>query len=607
MELPQRPKCDRHTSPGRYRELQTQVYRGVRGEDIPTLFVYAFDPRTHLGPFVFFDRNLIPGAPLAVASALYAAGLTNLRIVMQPWNPKFRPSLARLDGRPPQMLYVSSMQIHSESAYSLIRDAWRLKEARPLILAGGPKAIYEPWDFFGLSPDGREGADVVVTGEEFVILELLDRILEHKRAGESMRAAFERVRSAGLLEDVPGLTYRPDPPEGPPDCLVNTGTQRLVRDLDELPLPFDALGLFEPPHRRTTLSGRPMTAARLSRYGRIASIVTTRGCKFHCHYCPIPAYNQFTYRHRSPERMVEEIAGISERSGIRSFFGTDDNFFNDRDLLERTLTAMARGEARGKPFRKAIRFATEATEFDVFKHRDLLRLARDAGVRNLWFGIEDLTAELVKKGQSPEKTQAICRLLLQHGIAPMPMMIHHDGQPLFTWRGLYGLVNQILFLRRVGALTCQITMLTPMVGSKSYEQLFREGNVLSRVGGKSIQQYQYDGNHCVATNSPHPWLRQLNIFAGYATFYNPVNLLRALVRLDRLWSQRLQCQLLGMLGIGKSFYAVRDWLYRMMVGPIERFTEAPTPKYPMIGPGELATLGRSGMTGAMRAAAYGLT
>ena len=69
------------------------------------------------------------------------------------------------------------MQIHSASAYELIDDAYRLGEHRPLILAGGAKAIYEPWDFFGLGPESA-GADVVVTGEEFVILELLDRLLD---------------------------------------------------------------------------------------------------------------------------------------------------------------------------------------------------------------------------------------------------------------------------------------------------------------------------------------------------------------------------------------------------------------------------------------------
>jgi radical SAM superfamily enzyme YgiQ (UPF0313 family) len=98
--------------------------------------------------------------------------------------------------------------------------------------------------------------------------------------------------------------------KGPWNChvasnLVNTGIQRLVQDLDELPLPFDALGSFEPPHRRPTLSAEPIPAARLGRHAHSMGIITTHGCKFHCPYCPIPGFNQYTFRHRSPDRLVE--------------------------------------------------------------------------------------------------------------------------------------------------------------------------------------------------------------------------------------------------------------------------------------------------------------
>jgi radical SAM superfamily enzyme YgiQ (UPF0313 family) len=324
VELPRRPKGDEYTPPGRYGELESQVRRRVLSKDVPILFVYSFDYRTRLGPFLFVDKSLIPGAPRSMASALLAAGFTNLRVVMQQWTPRLQPSLARLGGRPPEVLMVSSMQIHSAAAYRLIRDAWQLGDQRPLILAGGPKAIYEPWDFFGLSPDGREGADAVVTGEEFVVLELLERILEFKGSHDTMREAFERAKQVGRLEEVPGLVYRPDAADGPPPYLVNTGVQRLVQDLDELPLPFDALETFEAPHRRPTLNPRPLPASRLSRHASSIAIITTHGCRFSCPYCPIPAYNQRTFRHRGPERVVEEIAGIRQRSGIFRYFGTDD-------------------------------------------------------------------------------------------------------------------------------------------------------------------------------------------------------------------------------------------------------------------------------------------
>ena len=584
MELPTRPHADRFTTPGRYRELETQIRRRVEGSDIPILFIYAFDPRTRLGPFVFVDKILIPGAPRAVGSALYAAGFRNVRLVLQQWNPNLRPSAARFGGKPPEVLMVSAMQIHSAPAYRLIRDAWQLGDDRPLILAGGPKAVYEPWDFFGLSPDGREGADVVVTGEEYVLLELLDRIVELKGPGDTMRAAYERAREGGLLEDIPGLVYRPDSRDGLPDYLVNTGVQRLVQDLDELPLPLEAMGLFEPPHRRALLAREPIPAERIGRHAETVAIVTTHGCQFHCPYCPIPGYNQFTFRSRSPERMVEEMAGIAEFCGISSFFGTDDNFFCHRETAEGAFTAMARGKVGNRPFRKAITFATEATEVDVFKNQDLLPLARDAGLRGLWLGIEDLTARLVKKGQSPEKTKTLFKLLLKQGIAPMPMMMHHDGQPLWTWRGLYGLLNQVRFLWRAGAPTCQVTLLTPWVGSKGYEQPFRDGLVLSRAGGQPIEQYQYDGNHCLATSDAHPWRRQINMLVSYAAFYNPLNLLLALPRFDKVWADRVVFQLLGMVGLAKSIYQSRNWLGRLIAGPIEKLAELPRSRFPTVAP-----------------------
>jgi len=162
--------------------------------------------------------------------------------------------------------------------------------------------------------------------------------------------------------------------------------------------------------------------------------------------------------------------------------------------------------------------------------------------------------------------------------------MHHDGQPLWTWRGLYGLLNQVRFLRKAGAITCQVTLLTPSVGSKSYEQAFDDGLVLKSVGRKPVEEYQFDGNHCVATNDPYPWRRQINMLLSYASFYNPVNLLRALPKFDRLWAERVALQMYGMFGLAKSVYQLRDWLKRLMAGPIERFHELPKPKFRMVVP-----------------------
>jgi radical SAM superfamily enzyme YgiQ (UPF0313 family) len=585
MELPSRPKNDRYTRPGQYTELERRLRANKETAKIPVLVVYAFDFRTRLGPFLFADMRLLTAGPRAVAGALHAAGYVKNRIVLGQWNPNFKPSEARIDGEIPQMLFVSSMQIHSARAYDMIADAHSLGEDRPLILAGGAKAIYEPWDLFSTGPERKYSADVVVTGEEFVILQLLDRIMESRCRGEHPRKTFHRLRLSGLLDDIPGLVFREGDARDPDGRLINTGIQRMVQDLDELPHPIDALGLIEPPHQRRGLSRHAVPVHKLGKHAGMISVVTTHGCKFHCSYCPIPAYNQFTFRSKSPERLRHDFQTLAENTGIRSFFGTDDNFFNNRDTVEEIFTALAKGTVHGKPFRDTIFFGTEGTEFDVYKNQDLLPLARAGGLRGIWFGIEDMTAELVKKGQSPDKTKELFRIMNRIGICPMSMMMHHDGQPLYSKGSLYGLMNQVNFLRKSGSVSVQVTILTPSVGSKGYEEPYEKGQVIEQAADQKVEDYQYDGNHCIATDDPNPWRKQFNVYMGYASFYNPANLVRSILNWkDPLWTYRVMYQAYGMVGLVRSVTKGWGWLKSLYQGPVQKMADLPRRKLEMVPP-----------------------
>jgi radical SAM superfamily enzyme YgiQ (UPF0313 family) len=433
--------------------------------------------------------------------------------------------------------------------------------------------------------------------------------MESRAAGEHPRKTFHRLRRSGLLDDILGLVYRPHdwneenwrlPID---DCrlkaaagqsaignhqsaiLINTGMQRMVQDLDELPHPVVSLGLLEPPHRRRTLSRNPVPVEKLWRHAGMVSLVTTHGCKFHCPYCPIPAYNQFTFRFKSPQRLRDEIEAIATRTGIHAFFGTDDNFFNNRETVEEIFTELARGKVRGKPFRDAIFFGTEATEFDVFKNQDLLPLCREGGLRAIWFGIEDMTAELVKKGQSPEKTRALFQVMNRVGICPMSMMMHHDGQPLASRGNLYGLLNQAAFLRKSGSVSLQVTILTPSVGSKGYEEPYQKGMVVEQAGQTKLEDYQYDGNHCIATDDPKPWRMQLNIYLAYASFYNPLNFVKAILNWkDPVWSYRVMYQAYGMAGVVKSLKRGFNWLWSLYQGPVKKMKGLPERRLLMVPP-----------------------
>lgn len=585
MELPRRNPGDVYLPDGTFQRKINALRRVADTRDLAVGIFYAFDSRTHMLPFWYADKRMAPCSVRLLGDVLHAAGFTNLRIVLQQWSPRVLPSRMRLNGRPLDILLVSSMQVHAERAYGLVRDAHRMGNARPLILAGGPKAIYEPTDFFELGPQAAIGADCVVTGEAFVLLDLLHAILADRHSGETPRDAYERARLAGALATVPGLVYlSPRAPTQRP-VAVNTGVQRLLRDLDELPMPDAGYRMLEPPHRRRTTAAQPCAPERVGRLSTIASVISTQGCRFRCPYCSIPAANQRTWRHKSPRRLAAEITHIHENFGITNFFSTDDNFFNDRQTVIDLMTELARTTVAGKPLSARIRFYTEATEFDVYRNRDLLPLARAGGLAAIWFGIEDITAELVNKGQTAGKTAELFALLHKLDIEPMAMMIHSDSQPLRSAGvSLSGLLNQARYIFDQGAVSYQCTYLGPAVGTRNFEPAARAGAIFKRVGHEDIPQAFQDGNHVVASRHARPWRQQIHIVQAYAAFYNPWNTLRAFLNLRKgpLQRKRLLFQVIGQVGLALTIPRLLAWALRLKRGPIDVYRGLQTARIPMI-------------------------
>jgi len=584
MELPRRERGDELLKPGEMTAIRQRLRSIAHNHDLTTVIACAFDHRTRMLPFIYADTRMAPGGVRAIGSVLVDAGFEKTRIVLQQWNRNFRPSRMRLDGRIPDIFMVSSMRIHSAEYESLVRDACRIPlEQRPLIIAGGPLTMYEPWDAFGIDPSDPWGADVAVTGEEWVLLHLLEVLLSIRGRNESMRSTFLRARDSGLLDEIPGLVYPQTDPQGVAEALVDTGIQRLLGNLDELPHAAIGFRLLEPPGRGETLASQPLEASRVRRHSPIGSITLTFGCKFACPYCPIPAYNQRQFRTKSGERIADEMEDLYTEFGIKCFFGSDDNFFNDKDRTVVILESLARRRVGKNNFRHKFRWGTEVTVHDTLKLKEHLGLAFDAGIWALWLGVEDMTATLIKKGQSVDKTIESFRLLQKNGICPMPMMMHHDTQPLIT-RGPepYGLLNQVRLLRKAGAITLQVLMITPATGSKLYPEAFTEGLAYDSVAGRRVEPYMSDGNYVVASKHEQPWRKQFNMLAVYLYFYNPLRFLVALVRSKSHFHLiDAAMQGIGMWGVSQTIRRTFGWGLRLMRGDIQRQFKMPASELPM--------------------------
>ena len=585
MELPRRIRGDELLRPGELTSIRLRLRQVAPKHDLVTVIACAFDHRTRMLPFIFADTRMSPAGIRAIGAAMVDAGFEKTRIVLQQWNRNFRPSRMQLDGRIPDLFLVSSMGLHSERCMELIRDAWRIDPThRPLIIAGGPHAVYQPYELFSADPANPAGADVVVTGEEYVLLNLLEVLLSVRAPGQSMRSAFLSARDSGALDAIPGLVYAHGERDGIAEELVDTGIQRLVGDLDELPDPVLGYRLLEPPGRRATLSPRAVPPGRVRKLTPIGSLVLTFGCKFACSYCPIPAYNQRQHRLKSPGRIAEEMWRLHDEYGLRYFFGTDDNFFNDKARALDIVQTLARAEFGGVPLRRRVRWYTEVTVHDSLQMKEHLPLVHKAGCRALWLGVEDMTGTLIKKGQSVDKTTEALARLRAARICPMPMMMHHDSQPLYSRTSDYGLLNQIRLLRRAGAVSLQVLMMTPSAGSKLYEQTFTSGQVIESAGGRRVMPHMYDGNYVVASGQKRPWRKQLNLLIAYMYFYNPLWFAVALLHgKTRVSFKSAVMQLIGMLGLIHTIRRTISWTLRLMFGKIERLSRPPASRIPVRG------------------------
>jgi radical SAM superfamily enzyme YgiQ (UPF0313 family) len=584
MELPRRARGDELLKPGELLALRQRLRPLALKHDLVTVIACAFDHRTRMLPFIYADTRMAPAGVRAIGSAMVDSGFQRTRIVLQQWNRRFRPSRMQLDGRVPDLFMVSTMGMHSARALEMIRDARRIDPAhRPLIIAGGSHAVYEPdllYDGGLLGPmlgsNDPSTPDVVVTGEEFVLLSLIEAVLSVRGTGESMRSAFFRARDSHALDGIPGLIYSRGKRDGIVEELVDTGMQRLLGDLDELPHPVLGYRLLEAPSRSTTLGARALPANRVRWNTPISSLVMTFGCKFACPYCPIPAYNQRQHRLKSPSRIADEMWQLNKEYGLRYFFGTDDNFFNNKARALDIIETLARAEFEGVPLRHRARWYTEVTVHDTLQMKEHLPLARKAGCRALWLGVEDMTATLVNKGQSVNKTTEAFQLMRAAGICPMPMMMHHDSQPLYSPGTNYGLLNQVNLLRKAGAVSLQVLMLTPSPGTKLYEGTFEKGLVLESAGGRKALPYMYDGNYVVASSHARPWRKQVNLLLGYAFMYNPLWLAVALwPRKSKVGLKPAGMQIVGMIGLTQNIRRTSGWALRMMFGRIRRLAEPP--------------------------------
>jgi radical SAM superfamily enzyme YgiQ (UPF0313 family) len=129
---------------------------------------------------------------------------------------------------------------------------------------------------------------------------------------------LEKIDKAKVedIGDIDGIGYRING-----EIRINP-PQTFIEDLDSLPHP--ARDLLELDRYRM-------------RKKRSTMIITSRGCPHGCTYCSAHLVMGTSFRARTPEAIVQEMAECKERYGIGMFDIEDDNFTFDQERAERLM------------------------------------------------------------------------------------------------------------------------------------------------------------------------------------------------------------------------------------------------------------------------------
>lgn len=295
--------------------------------------------------------------------------------------------MAEIDWRSYDIIGFTSLFEQNLASLSLAR---RIKRAHPgkIIVFGGPN--FE-----------------AVMGETYHrLLDYIDFVCSGE-ADDTFPELIKRLAFNHPIDDLPGIVHR---------CRGvsrATGAAPMTTRLDALPIP-DFTDYFARVRRLALPPG----------VDPCVLLETSRGCwwgeKNHCTFCGLNS-QAMTYRSKSADRAVAEVAELKDRYGI-SFVRVVDNILN-HEFFDDFLPSLARRKLGVTVF-----FEVKA---NLRKHQ--IATLKDAGVTVVQAGIESLsthTLKLMRKGSTALMNVQTLKWCKEYGV-------------LCDWNLIYGFPGEV--------------------------------------------------------------------------------------------------------------------------------------------------------------------
>ena len=271
-------------------------------------------------------------------------------------------------------------------------------------------------------------------------------------AGEGEETLAE-LASGAAPADIKGLIFRG------PAGMVRNPPRPLVRDLDALPLPAWHLA---------DLDVYSLAPNRAVTGGRKASVLTARGCAYHCSFCTHQYGYAGTSRKRSVGAVLEEIKLLAGKYGMKELRFEDCTFTAD----PARVMELCRGIKAAKldlAWNCDVRADTASDE--------LFAAMSGAGCRRIFIGVESASEKILnslamKKGIHLEHARRAVALAKKHGMrVTASFVIGTPGETEATARETYA------FALSLDPDYAMFSALVPSVGSELFDRARKEGKI----------------------------------------------------------------------------------------------------------------------------------
>ena len=307
---------------------------------------------------------------------------------------------------------------------NVVRQIPKLKALGATVILGGPEPVNYAEEYLD------RGADIIVSGEgEETLEELIPHL--HKKGLQG-------------IEGIAGIVYRNDDGE-----VVRNPPRPLMKPINEQPFP-DRAAIDLHRYLETWKTHHGISSV---------SLITARGCPYRCNWCSHSVFG-FSYRHRSPQNVADELELIRDTYAPDQVWYADDVFtMNHRWLFE--------FEKELK--RRNLHYPFETISREDRLNEEVVRTLAELGCYRLWVGAESGSQRILdamERRTDAVRMREMLALLKRFGIRSGTfIMLGYDGE---SWQDIDATAAH---LKAVPPDDVLVTLAYPIKGTPFYDKV----------------------------------------------------------------------------------------------------------------------------------------